>query len=734
MIDLNNRRTTTFADNHAYAMVKVASSSTTHDDVTYENVIDPSIVDEEYEPIETPVIKQLAYENVEQARYENVNQQTSSERYENVDHPSYENIDEGNTIVNDSIDVDGGGTYENVVIRDSPPKANKTAAEMVNVYEDVIPPPPKISDTEEVIYHQVKVLRQSIQEVNELLREDPTVLQIAIADLGEYPVRNTPPAPSPVKIRKSPAKELVPSPDIKSNEEKKIIAKDTKLGFVIKDIAVDDDTPAVPQKVAPSKGVRLSLSPKRISVDECKTEPATEANRNGAKEHQLPLSVSLPSLLNSNRVHKQTTTTTKVQKNNNISLPPTPLYDLYPESESVSSKRRFESEIGRDLLRERRMRNEIESSRRSESNLLQSSSSSSSDPVSPIRRQSTSEFSGLVKPSGKPALPVKISPKKIDSKVITTSSPTRRPPEVVACRPTTLETSFDYDPTPLQRRASSPPSSSNSPLSPVSPSSEGRNFTSSGARKTSVKELLNKFQTGGSGDDRSPRVSTPTSPVKPAPSQSNSSPNKQQADESKKIMKDEGKENYIEIHLAPSKELERTCSEMAVENSESCKTGDMELDAAKEQARQNKTLGIDMSDPRTRLRIERYKEERRSFLREKYKSESFRSDGKDDAVLVRLKQKAGSPTHQQQQQQESGGESPPPPPPSLQTPEPGLIDEDVNVKERAAQWAQSIPATSPIKTAAAPLTTHRSCSEAVSIAPQHKRIRDMAALFEKESP
>ena len=55
-------------------------------------------------------------------------------------------------------------------------------------------------------------------------------------------------------------------------------------------------------------------------------------------------------------------------------------------------------------------------------------------------------------------------------------------------------------------------------------------------------------------------------------------------------------------------------------------------------------VGVDMSDPRTRLRIERYKEERRSYLREKYKSESFRSDHKDDAVIVRLKQKAGSPT------------------------------------------------------------------------------------------
>jgi hypothetical protein len=206
-------------------------------------------------------------------------------------------------------------------------------------------------------------------------------------------------------------------------------------------------------------------------------------------------------------------------------------------------------------------------------------------------------------------------------------------------------------------------------------------------------------------------------------------------------------------------------------NTDACKTmmqGDSALDQDAKELLRQKSLGIDMSDPRTRLRIERYKEERRSFLREKYKSESFRSDSKEDAVIVRLKQKAGSPTHQQN---ESGGGhhmvddvvlgvSPPPPPPSLQMPDPGLIDEDVNVKERAAQWAQTLPATlvaaaavaaatatttsattvsavpitiatSPIKTVS---PTHRSCSEAVGVVPQHKRIRDMAALFEKETP
>lgn len=48
---------------------------------------------------------------------------------------------------------------------------------------------------------------------------------------------------------------------------------------------------------------------------------------------------------------------------------------------------------------------------------------------------------------------------------------------------------------------------------------------------------------------------------------------------------------------------------------------------------------IGLDDPQRRERIERYKEERRLFLREKYRSESFR--GERDDILQRLKQKAG---------------------------------------------------------------------------------------------
>lgn len=51
---------------------------------------------------------------------------------------------------------------------------------------------------------------------------------------------------------------------------------------------------------------------------------------------------------------------------------------------------------------------------------------------------------------------------------------------------------------------------------------------------------------------------------------------------------------------------------------------------------------VDLTDPQKRERIEQYKKERRSFLREKYKSESFR--GEKDEMILRLKQKATSPS------------------------------------------------------------------------------------------
>lgn len=61
--------------------------------------------------------------------------------------------------------------------------------------------------------------------------------------------------------------------------------------------------------------------------------------------------------------------------------------------------------------------------------------------------------------------------------------------------------------------------------------------------------------------------------------------------------------------------------------------------------------GLDLGDPQCRERIEKYKEERRTFLRDKYRSESFRGvsskteDDGEQALLTRLKQRASRPLH-----------------------------------------------------------------------------------------
>ncbi|XP_076643105.1 GTPase-activating protein CdGAPr [Halictus rubicundus] len=60
--------------------------------------------------------------------------------------------------------------------------------------------------------------------------------------------------------------------------------------------------------------------------------------------------------------------------------------------------------------------------------------------------------------------------------------------------------------------------------------------------------------------------------------------------------------------------------------------------------------GLDLGDPQCRERIEKYKEERRTFLRDKYRSESFRGilskteDDGEQAFLARLKQRTSRPS------------------------------------------------------------------------------------------
>ena len=119
---------------------------------------------------------------------------------------------------------------------------------------------------------------------------------------------------------------------------------------------------------------------------------------------------------------------------------------------------------------------------------------------------------------------------------------------------------------------------------------------------------------------------------------------------------------------------------------------------------------VDVSDPQTRERMERYKEERRSMLRAKYKAEDYMTSPASEAIGNKYRRKS-TESQQSNKIEQTSETSPLPPPipqneppceppespvilrkdlqsglPKMSSPlrEDGLIDEDVNVKERAA--------------------------------------------------
>ncbi|XP_063841860.1 GTPase-activating protein CdGAPr-like isoform X4 [Scylla paramamosain] len=89
-----------------------------------------------------------------------------------------------------------------------------------------------------------------------------------------------------------------------------------------------------------------------------------------------------------------------------------------------------------------------------------------------------------------------------------------------------------------------------------------------------------------------------------------------------------------------SPEFKTTSKETTGENASEKTT--WEIEEATSAGLANPMTNLDSSDPQKRERIEQYKRERRSFLREKYKSESFR--GEKDDMILRLRQKATSPS------------------------------------------------------------------------------------------
>ncbi|KAL0130699.1 hypothetical protein PUN28_002376 [Cardiocondyla obscurior] len=101
----------------------------------------------------------------------------------------------------------------------------------------------------------------------------------------------------------------------------------------------------------------------------------------------------------------------------------------------------------------------------------------------------------------------------------------------------------------------------------------------------------------------------------------------------------------ISLSVKPTSEDAQHCSTPNVGSS----TGT--CSSASEKIQLRNLGGLDLGDPQCRERIEKYKEERRTFLRDKYRSESFRGvsskteDESEQALLTRLKQRTSRPLH-----------------------------------------------------------------------------------------
>ena len=163
---------------------------------------------------------------------------------------------------------------------------------------------------------------------------------------------------------------------------------------------------------------------------------------------------------------------------------------------------------------------------------------------------------------------------------------------------------------------------------------------------------------------------------------------------------------------------------------------------------------VDVNDPQTRQRMERYKEERRSMLRAKYKVEDYMNT--DEESYNKYRRKSSETKNYESNEdlstkeseledlvilRKTGEKSP--------IRETGLIDEDVNVKERAAIFGGSACKNNRAKSWTTNLVTPNN-SKNVQISQQNPRpisdtthirkmspgspskIRDMAAFFEQQ--
>ena len=152
---------------------------------------------------------------------------------------------------------------------------------------------------------------------------------------------------------------------------------------------------------------------------------------------------------------------------------------------------------------------------------------------------------------------------------------------------------------------------------------------------------------------------------------------------------------------------------------------------------------VDVNDPQTRQRMERYKEERRSMLRAKYKVEDYMNT--DEESYNKYRRKSSETKNESNEDLSNVNEDLVILRKSEKSPirESGLIDEDVNVKERAAifggsknnrakSWTNNLITNSKNVQISSPRpisdTTHiRKMSPG-----SPSKIRDMAAFFEQQ--
>lgn len=232
---------------------------------------------------------------------------------------------------------------------------------------------------------------------------------------------------------------------------------------------------------------------------------------------------------------------------------------------ATDSRRRFESEIGRELVRERRMTQELQEVR----------STKTSPQESPVHKNDRGNKSSVKQLLSR----FEVTSMDSDSSGIFDTSPSPNPSRRSDPHPKPSEkmdiTSATLPPC-LRARAARMARSKLAPAPNFSASLDEDHFLRSGGSKGEGRALIR----------------TQTEPDVNAENHTGEEQEEQQPSSSE------------------SKMMENTCQLFSQDD-----------------------------DPQRRERIERYKEERRSFLRKKYHSESFRNE--KDETLARLKQKSG---------------------------------------------------------------------------------------------